>query len=227
MCGEPMSHDTKIPFCDDCIKIWEEYLDEKCNMCGLDRFECHCVPKMIRKINSVAIWSIFYCSNHEEPNSLIYSIKTGERKKTIDYFTDLMKRTLIAKCMANKIRYKDYVITFAPRQYKGIRKFGHDHAEMLAKSLGKKLGIKVVRMLENNSKVQQKKLNKSERVENAFNAYEYIEGSLEGKRKVFIVDDIMTTGATLCACAFLLYENGAKDVIPVTLAKDNFGYMIK
>jgi predicted amidophosphoribosyltransferase len=37
-------------------------------------------------------------------------------------------------------------------------------------------------------------------------------------QSIMLVDDVMTTGATLCACANVLLANGAKNVDLVTIA---------
>ena len=44
-------------------------------------------------------------------------------------------------------------------------------------------------------------------------------GSQVDKKRVLLVDDVMTTGATLDACARALLESGAKSVLGLTVAR--------
>jgi predicted amidophosphoribosyltransferase len=45
------------------------------------------------------------------------------------------------------------------------------------------------------------------------------EGSQVDNRRVLLVDDVMTTGATLDACAKALREAGARSVLGLTVAR--------
>jgi predicted amidophosphoribosyltransferase len=67
----------------------------------------------------------------------------------------------------------------------------------------------------------QSSLSAAQRHDNVSGAYAYTgTGSLDGKR-VLLVDDVVTTGATLGACAQLLYQAGAGEVICLTLARSS------
>ena len=76
--------------------------------------------------------------------------------------------------------------------------------------------------LVNVGETEQKGLSKDDRALNAAESYEYIENSIGENKNIFLVDDIMTSGATLYACAFHLYSAGALNVVPVVFAKDNY-----
>lgn len=90
---------------------------------------------------------------------------------------------------------------------------------LLARRLGKILDIPVETPLTARRTVQaQKALTRTERMQNARNAYHCRkETDLSGKR-VLLVDDIITTGATVSACAQALLEAGAIEVSAAALA---------
>lgn len=224
VCSEAIPYDAEEPFCPDCIAEWHEFLNVKCRQCGRTNKECICLPTKVRKINhSFAAWCVFYdAEQNGEINRLFYYLKKQYDRATIDFCTDKMKKALLILSKKHGVSYGDFVVTYAPRSHRNVIKHGFDQSQKLAKALAAKLGIKCVCMFENVGKGEQKSLNKRERAYNAQTSYEYINGSLKDYKKVILVDDIMTSGATLYACAFQLYKNGATTVVPVTFAKDNY-----
>lgn len=224
ICGEPIAYDAKEPFCEICVKDWQKFLKIKCRKCGREQSACTCLPSKAKKINhSIASWSVFYDAGaNGEINKLFTYLKRRYDRYVIDLCTERMKSNLVTMCKDRGISLSDFVITYAPRSKINVKKYGFDQAEKLAQSLGKKLNIKVVKAFKNVGRTEQKGLSKSERVKNALEAYRFISGSVTKYSKILIVDDVMTTGATLFSCSFHLYKNGATSVIPVVFAKDNY-----
>ena len=81
-----------------------------------------------------------------------------------------------------------------------------------------KLENKVIIKKINNKK--QSKLKKSERIENVKNVYEIINKEKIVNKRIILFDDIYTTGNTVNEISKLLKENGAKEIIVLTIAKD-------
>ena len=96
-------------------------------------------------------------------------------------------------------------------------KYGIDHAELLAKSLAKKLSAQYYQPIISKSKKAQKKTSGEERLKNAQFKLKVRAKSLSGKT-VIIVDDIVTTGSSMGACAMLLRGLGAKKIIGATIS---------
>lgn len=224
ICGEAIPYDGNEPFCKECVPHWQEFLKVKCRNCGRPHSACICLPSKIRKINhSMAGWCVFYdASTNGEINKLFSYLKRRYDREVIDLCAERMKSSVIGIFKARGQSYKDYVVTFAPRRRKNVLQYGFDQSKKLAQALSKKLGIKYVTTFKNVATEEQKGLNKKERALNAQQSYVYIDGSLKGYKNVILVDDIMTSGATLYSCAFQLYKNGAASVVPVTFAKDNY-----
>lgn len=90
---------------------------------------------------------------------------------------------------------------------------GYNQAELIAGELGKCLGIPVdVKLLVRSKKTKaMKELNDEERVKNLQNAFKLSENIVKYK-KILLVDDIYTTGATIDACAKALLDGGALEV---------------
>lgn len=92
-------------------------------------------------------------------------------------------------------------------------KRGYNQAELIAKELAKQTGLLVdSKLLLRCRKTRaMKELNDEERVKNLQNAFKLSENIVKYKR-VLLVDDIYTTGATMDACAGVLKAGGVKEV---------------
>lgn len=107
-----------------------------------------------------------------------------------------------------------------------FKKRGYDHVLLLATSLEKELGIPVASVLLRKSGgpsgggFTQSQTAKSarERLAGLSGSYKIRPGVDVSGQRVVLLDDIVTTGATLYTCAQALYEAGAKEVIALVLA---------
>ena len=224
ICGEPISYEGEEPICADCEEDWYKFLTTRCNTCGRERELCHCMPKQVLEIsNSMVIWCAFY-DNEANPNAnqIFFDLKKKGYYPLVRLIAERISQVLISACCARGIMYKSYAITYVPRR-KSMRRFHmFDQSEKIARALGKILDIPVFSCMENRSWREQKKLNKNERIKNARKAYRMKKNAKVEYENIFLVDDIITSGSSMRVCADLLYENGAKNVIPVAFAKDNF-----
>ena len=101
------------------------------------------------------------------------------------------------------------LVTWVPGNRAEARRRGYDHAEVLARLVAARLGLPVRRLLElRGGKVDQTSLTGAQRRENPKDAFV----ARRVHARVVLVDDVMTTGATICACAGALRRAGADAV---------------
>lgn len=112
------------------------------------------------------------------------------------------------------------LITFVPIHKNRLGWRGFDQSEMLANYLGAQTGVPCRRLLKRTrDTVPQFDLSRTEREKNVKGAFSADDRfSLEGK-KVLLVDDVCTTGATLDACCGILEKAGAI-VLPFAFARE-------
>lgn len=110
------------------------------------------------------------------------------------------------------------VIPVPPRPGK-IRNKGWDQIELLARTLERAHRIPVLRCLHRTSSTQQKQLGREAREKNIMGNISLNKG-LTVPDTVIVLDDIMTTGATLESCAAVLKEASAACVYGLTLFYD-------
>ena len=112
------------------------------------------------------------------------------------------------------------MITWVPISAKRLRKRGYDQVQLLARAVGPELGIPVEPLLE---KIRDNRANSglktpAERRANVLGVYKAVgQEHFRGKR-VLLLDDIVTTGATASECARVLLSAGAEEVIFAAVA---------
>ncbi len=100
------------------------------------------------------------------------------------------------------------------------RRRGYNQAELLARALSRRIGIRCDMNLlaRRTERATQSKLSRRERAANVRGAFAAAASRVNDK-SILIVDDICTTGETLRACAAALLEAGATRVCAIAVAK--------
>jgi ComF family protein len=99
-----------------------------------------------------------------------------------------------------------------------IRQRGYDHMLLIARRLSKRRRTPVAKLLCRRHAAVQHESNRRDRLRQAMTAFEVC-GRVESGITYVILDDVVTTGATVCEAARELREAGAKAVWVVALAK--------
>ncbi|MBQ7760626.1 MAG: ComF family protein [Clostridia bacterium] len=222
LCDEPLSHDVDEPICDDCYEKWVEWYGLACENCGKICDECECMTSDLKYINPLGLIKscVFYDSKRAKKfTNMFYKLKDEYDLSIIDLFAGKICDAILKSCAEKGVDYKKFVITFVPRRRISRIWRTYDHAEGLAKAVGKRLGLKVVKALVNTSRKQQKSLNRKERAINARKSYHLRKDYKSNEKFYILIDDVMTTGATILACANCLKKAGAIVVFPVTFAR--------
>lgn len=114
------------------------------------------------------------------------------------------------------------LVTAVPLHHRRRRSRGYNQAELLARTLGRTLGLRFSAATIQRTKqtsAQAQLSDRAQRAENVRNAFTADPQLVKG-RSVLIIDDVATTGATLSACARALKDAGATRVVGLTLARE-------
>ena len=156
----------------------------------------------------------------EALNRIIKRLKRIPDGLAFAYFAAVLSKPLGKLSEARGFTAENTVVTFIPRSKRMILRDGYDQAERFAKAVGRRAEYPVLPLLRRMKHgKQQKYLRLDERIENVKGMFTTArKSSLTGKN-VIIVDDLVTTGATVSEAARVLYDAGAREVVCLCIAK--------
>ena len=213
-CQKRLARSEKA-LCDECMIEYREVKKRNCSICSKTLDFCKCTNKYLDSHYVHNLIKVYrYVRRESLPsNDIIYSLKKSNRKDVIDFLSEEL-----ISAIDNSLKIDtNTVFTNVPRRKKEARKYGLDHAEQLSKALAKHYSAEYYQPLLAKSKSPQKKTVGEERIVNAKFKLKKNAKDLSGKT-VIIVDDIVTTGASLGGCAMLIHGLGAKKIIGAVIS---------
>lgn len=206
------------------IKLLKEFFNEfldilyppinKCISCGSEFIGlCPICNKKIVRVKE----------NH---NIISYGYYSGVMKKLILEFKykkdficgDILSDYLFELIEENNI--KADAIFFIPSSKKSLKERGFNQCEFMANKISDKLNIPVYKdIIKIKNIKEQKTLSKEDRLKNVQGAFGVISNRNIMNKNIILIDDVVTTGATLFECEKLLINNGACSIKMLTVAK--------
>lgn len=220
---------SRCPICERIIDYGKPRLVcEKCR--GEIKYICEPCCKKCGKPLIVREQEYCYdCSrhSHEYTRGLSLWVYNKEIQKSIYNFKYNNKREYASFYVNELLRYhREKIIGWnaqciipVPIHKAKMRERGFNQAELLAKELGKQLELPVNDKLIIRCKetTPQKQLNSKERKNNLKKAFKISNNDVKLK-KVILVDDIYTTGATIDSISAVLKKAGVRDVYFVSIS---------
>ena len=213
-CGEKLDINDKA-LCKECLIKYEADKEMNCPFCAAVYSECDCPNKYLSTHGVKRLFKVFKYKAGESSaeNALIYSLKEENRRDVFEFCIEELSR-------ATSFHISDFtnvIFTNIPRRKEAINRYGYDHAAILAKGLAKSFHAEYMPLLVSYSKKSQKAMSKGERLDNVDFALINDNISLKGKT-VIIVDDIVTTGASMGVAAMLVRSLGTRKVFGAAMA---------
>lgn len=127
---------------------------------------------------------------------------------------------IMAKCI-DEMQFSCDIITWIPLSGRRLRKRGYNQAQLLAERAAAELSLPCVPMLVKlrNNPAQSGIDDYKQRRRNVAGVYDVREPMLPEGKHILLVDDIVTTGATLSEAASVLRKAGAAEVTALTAAR--------
>ncbi len=187
---------------------------EVCRRCasplrpGADCRVCRQLAPALRSVRAV-------CAYEGPARSAVHTLKFRSGRSLAPVLGDLMRRSLDTRPLR-----ADLVVP-APLSAARLRERGYNQAELLAIEVSSAIGgCLVPSLLARDDRPPQQRLSGAERRKNLRGAVRCLDPSRAAGQRVLLVDDVMTTGATLGACAEALTAAGATWVGALVFARD-------
>lgn len=217
-CGKELLAHIRGGMCSECEKTSVKLGTDICGKCGRALAnEAEFCDTCIR--NERAFVRARSCYVYEgAPKKFVYRLKFGGRRYLAAF---------IAEAMVD--RYLDCgfecdCVVAVPLSAKRKRKRGYNQAELIAEELSSRLKLPLIdgALVKTKENKSQAKLKRREREENVRGVYEVTSPETFKGRRVLVVDDVMTTGATLGEVSRVLYKAKARSVEALTYCSTRF-----
>ncbi|MCL5055378.1 MAG: ComF family protein [Firmicutes bacterium] len=177
------------------------------------------------------------CQSKLPKNPILFSIPPILEGVALSFYSPPIEQTIhdlkfkhqkilgwtLGQLMGKAVQKRDWdfhCIAPVPMEKKKWKKRGYNQAEVLARGMSKVLGRPCRNILEVLRSVShQVGLGRKERLENVREAFGVSQSETISKRSFLLVDDVVTTGATLSECAAVLIKNGAEKVYAACAAR--------
>jgi ComF family protein len=223
ICERLLTSASRVPLCEECLSSFERIPNVVCEVCGRP------LPGLAQKEGEPLLCPP--CQNRT------YAF---ERARSFGLYENALVRAILllkfeqieplgawfAQRLAELVnleaeRLAADVVVPVPLHRARERERGYNQAALLSKPLAKRLRLphKAVLLMRTRARPDKQLLSLEERWESVRGAFATRPGSQVDNLRVLLVDDVLTTGATLDACARALRDAGAKSVVGLTVAR--------
>jgi ComF family protein len=138
------------------------------------------------------------------PKELVYRLKFGRTKQAASVIASYLHETV-------PVLPPSTVVTFVPTATSRVRQRGYDQIQLIARAFARYRGLQCAPLLVRYGQSRQVGSDRKHRFDQAAKNYGTLKKVAKGT-DVLLIDDILTTGATLESAAKLLKQAGAKTI---------------
>ena len=223
LCEELLTNASRLPICSACLASFSRIEGNVCDMCGLpidpsgsepsdpqlcvgcgnETFHFDRARSFARYEQGLIRAIVLLKFEEMDPLADWFADRLAE---VVNHSTSVLKADLVVPVPLHRIRQQER---------------GFNQAELLSKRLAKRLKLphQGVLLVRKRPRPDKHLLTSHERWEAVRGAFATRSGSQVDNRRVLLVDDVMTTGATLDACAKALRDAGASSVVGLTVGR--------
>lgn len=207
--------------CDDCLATLEIQSNVFCPICLRRTLDFKTCRNCKNKTNlSGLLWALPY--QNFLVKKLIHQFKyepfIKELKQPLSYI--IISHLLLTEFFSSN-RAQEFILIPIPLSKKRLRWRGFDQAEELSKEISNYFKMPILNnvLIRERETLPQVDLEGKDRKENIKGAFFCQKPDLIRGRKIFLIDDVYTTGTTMEEAAKILKEAGAKEVWGMVVAR--------
>jgi len=207
-----MLHLLFPPKCVLCRRLLDQSETDLCHDCRKNAPE---ILRAKRKIPFIAKWTALWYYKDDVRRS-IHRFKFANARR----YAKPYGRQLAVKLQETDIWGRFDVLTWVPVSARRRLHRGYDQCQLLAAALGKELAHPPLRTIKKirHTPPQSSLRDSAQRRANILGAYTVPHPALIAGKRILLLDDVLTTGATASECAKVLLTAGAKEVFFVSVA---------
>jgi ComF family protein len=219
LCEQPLTSVSRIPVCSSCLRLPQPLqFDYFCRICRTPFADAYPLDEQDR-------CTVCRESLENFDSAYSYGSYEGPLQKLIQLFKYGKVETLAAplsRLLVQSLPFGENfdVVVPMPLHWRKRWERGFNQAELLAAPVARRYGLKLCRNLRRIRYTRaQAASNEKQRQENLKNSLAVRSPAEIAGKRVLLIDDVFTTGATLRAAAAALKASGAARVTALTLAR--------
>ena len=223
LCDALLTHAHRIPLCETCLASFQRIAPPICRICGQP------LPVPAKPVEGEAVCR--ECVEGKFGFQLARSFGVYEgalaraivllKHERIEPLASFFSLRLLDLVRSDPRLLPADVVIPVPLHRQTRKDRGYNQVDLFARSLARRLHLPYYPILLMRSRPRPEKhlLSQEERWEAVRGAFVMRRGGRVDNLRVLLLDDVMTTGATLDACARALREAGARSVLGLTIAR--------
>jgi ComF family protein len=224
LCGEILSEAGRIPICRSCLDQltpWNAPLCPRCGrpfvstvaVAGVEHPLCHGCRREMYDFD----FARSYGAYSSPMARAIVMLKYQQVTPLAGWFAERLLRVV----RENTEQFAADIVVPVPLHRARQKERGYNQAELIARALAKRLELpcRPHLLVRTRPRPEKQRLTVHERWQSVRNAFDMREGAQVDKLRVLLLDDVLTTGATLDACSRALRDAGAAHVAAITVAR--------
>jgi ComF family protein len=228
LCERLLTRSARLPICEQCLGSFPALPARVCAICGSPNLPATTLgTNEAAETHSTCLDCTTRTYRFERARS--YAAYRGSivraivllKFERIDPLAAYFGEQLASVAKRHSLAATADVVVPVPLHRTRERERGFNQAELIARATARRLGLpfKPVLLMRTKARPDKHILSNEERWRIVRGAFATRPGSQVDNKRVLLLDDVMTTGATLDACAGALLEAGAKSVVGLTVAR--------